>query len=127
MEFEEIKKEIMKDFKKKSIIKRIQNNLDYLKENSEKSDFERFKFSFFRLMIKSPRKTLILCAITVPSAAPIALSFKIPMKRKSRTIFTMQAIATKYIGVFESPSPRRIALKRLHIVMNGIPRKQITR
>ena len=90
-------------------------------------DFERFKFSFFRLMIKSPRKMLILCAITVPSAAPIALSFKIPMKRKSRTIFTTQAIATKYIGVFESPSPRRIALKRLHIVMNGIPRKQITR
>ena len=29
MEFEEIKKEIMKDFKKKSIIKRIQNNLNY--------------------------------------------------------------------------------------------------
>lgn len=44
MEFEEIKKEIMKDFKKKSIIKRIQNNLDYLKESSEKSDFERFYF-----------------------------------------------------------------------------------
>ena len=33
----------------------------------------------------------------------------------------------KYIGLWESPSPRKIALITLYAVINGIPRKQTNR
>ena len=38
-----------------------------------------------------------------------------------------QATATKYIGLFESPSPRKIELMTLYAVMKGIPAKQMVR
>ena len=45
---------------------------------------------------------------TVAVAAPIALRWNPPTSTKSSTIFITQARATKYRGVLESPSPRRI-------------------
>lgn len=43
MNYEEIKNEIRKDFKKKSTIKRIQNNIDWLKDTS-KTDYQKFYY-----------------------------------------------------------------------------------
>ena len=42
-------------------------------------------------------------------------------------IFTTQATAIKYIGLLESPSPRKIELITLYAVIKGIPIKQIVR
>lgn len=43
MNYEEIKNEIRKDFKKKSTIKRIQNNINWLKDAS-KTDYQKFYY-----------------------------------------------------------------------------------
>ena len=42
-------------------------------------------------------------------------------------MFAAQATAMKYIGLFESPSPRKIEAMILYAVMNGIPMKQTVR
>ena len=38
-----------------------------------------------------------------------------------------QATAMKYMGLLESPSPRKMELMMLYAVMHGIPRKQMVR
>ena len=43
------------------------------------------------------------------------------------TLFMIQATAIKYIGVLESPIPRKIELMMLYAVMKGIPIKQIVK
>lgn len=52
--------------------------------------------------------TLIVWDSVVPSAAPAASSLQPPMKKKSRTILAAQVTAIKYIGLLESPMPRKI-------------------
>ena len=42
-------------------------------------------------------------------------------------MFAPQAIAIKYIGLFESPMPRKTELMTLYAVIHGIPTKQIVR
>ena len=39
----------------------------------------------------------------------------------------IQAAITKYIGLFESPSPRKIEAITLYAVIAGMPAKQIKR
>ena len=42
-------------------------------------------------------------------------------------MFAAQATAMKHIGLFESPSPRKIELRMLYAVMKGMPMKQIVK
>ena len=50
-----------------------------------------------------------------------------PMKRISSAILAAQATAIKYIGLLESPKPRKTELMMLYAVMNGMPMKQMVR
>ena len=54
--------------------------------------------------------TLIVWAKVVPRAAPAGPIPRAPINRQSRAIFTPQARAIKYMGLLESPSPRKTEL-----------------
>ena len=63
-----------------------------------------------RQMTMSAMTTLMAWASVVPSAAPAGPKCRAPMKRKSRAMLATQAMAMKYMGLFESPMPRKMAL-----------------
>ena len=54
--------------------------------------------------------TLMPCEMVVPRAAPAGPRRRAPMKRTSRPMLAAQAMAMKYMGLFESPMPRKMAL-----------------
>ena len=54
-------------------------------------------------MTQRASKTLTACESVVPSAAPAG-----PRRAKSSPMFTTQAAAMKYMGLLESPIPRKI-------------------
>ena len=58
-------------------------------------------------------------------AAPTTPILNIPVKIISPATLTAQAIATKYIGVLESPKPRRIPAITLKAIIKGSPAEQI--
>ena len=75
----------------------------------------------------SDTATLMACDSVVPSAAPAGPRCIAPINRKSSPMLAAQATAMKYIGLFESPSPRKIDAMMLYAVMQGMPMKQIVR
>ena len=42
-------------------------------------------------------------------------------------MFAAQAMAMKYMGLLLSPMPRKMELRMLYAVMNGMPMKQMVR
>ena len=63
---------------------------------------------FRRKITTSEITTLTSCERVVPSAAPAGPRRMAPINRKSSPILAAQATAMKYIGLLESPSPRKI-------------------
>lgn len=69
--------------------------------------------------------TLTACAATVATAAPAAPIPKAPTSRRSPPMLIAQAIATVISGVAESPTPRKMAPKRLYATIKIVPIPQI--
>ena len=73
----------------------------------QKSLFDSLMLLRFK-MTQRASKTLTTCESVVPSAAPAGPRRSAPMKKKSSPMFTTQAAAMKYMGLRESPIPRKI-------------------
>ncbi len=67
------------------------------------------------------KTTLTACAKTVAIAAPAVFILKTAHNRRSPTIFTTHATATKMSGDLLSPSPLKIDERRLYATMKKIP------
>ena len=90
-----------------------------------KSLFVIVNILFLFTSINNASTTLTACANTVAIAAPAASILRPATSKRSPTIFITQAAATNISGDLLSPSPLKIADKRLYATIKNIPPPQI--